>query len=94
MNIQPMHNKLFVVPDEAEEKSKGGIILTDYTKKRPCSGVVIAVGPKVKEIKVGDRIVYGEYPWERQIINEKETFIFTEEDIIAKEVTDDSNPSV
>ena len=89
MNIQPMGNRLFVLPDKEVEKTDGGIILTDFTKKRPCSGVVVSIGPKVKELKVGDRVVYGEYPWEKQIINEKEMYLFTEDDIIAREVTDD-----
>ena len=87
MNIVPLNEKIFVLPDEVVEKTSGGIILTDYSKKRPTSGTIIAVGNKEKERKVGERIIYGEFSGDRRIINfngkDKEIFIMTENDILA-----------
>lgn len=87
MNITPLYDRLFVLPDEVIDKTKSGIILTDFTKKRPTSGTIIAVGSKVKERKVGERIIYGEFSGLRKIINYKgkdtEIFIMTEDDICA-----------
>jgi co-chaperonin GroES (HSP10) len=101
MNIIPLYDRIFVLPDEVVDRTKGGIILTDYTKKRPTSGTVIAVGkgatiecPKCKhlvikptQIKVGMRILYGEFSGIRQVISYKgkdvEIFIMTEDDISA-----------
>lgn len=101
MNIIPLYNRIFVLPDKVVDRTESGIILTDYTKKRPTSGTVIAVGKGVSiecpncqhlvfqptEIKVGMRILYGEFSGIRKIINYKgkevEIFIMTEDDISA-----------
>ncbi len=87
MNIIPLYDRLFILPDEVPEETKGGIILTDFTKKRPTSGTIIAIGSKVKERKVGERIIYGEFSGLRQNIDwngkEIEIFIMTEDDISA-----------
>ena len=87
MNIIPLYDRLFILPDEAPEETKGGIILTDYSKKRPTSGTIVAVGSKVKERKVGERVIYGEFSGLRKNINwngkEIEIFIMTEDDICA-----------
>ena len=87
MNIVPLYDRLFVLPDEAPDKTKSGIILTDITRKRPTSGTIIAVGSKVKERKIGERIIYGEFSGLRKTINYKgediEIFIMTEDDISA-----------
>ena len=47
MNITPYRETIFVLPDKVVDKTDSGIILTDYTKKRPTSGTIIAVGEKV-----------------------------------------------
>ncbi len=87
MNIIPLYDRLFVLPDEAPEETKSGIILTDFTKKRPTSGTIVAVGSKVKERKVGERVIYGEFSGLRQMINLKgkdmEIFVMIEDDILA-----------
>lgn len=87
MNIIPLYDRLFVLPDKAPEETKGGIILSDYTKKRPTSGTIVAVGSKVKERKVGERVIYGEFSGLRQLINLKdkniEIFVMVEDDILA-----------
>lgn len=87
MNIIPLYDRLFVLPDEIVDRTKGGIILTDYSAKRPTSGTIVAVGSKVKERKVGERVIYGEFSGLKQMINlkgkEVEVLIMTEDDICA-----------
>ena len=89
MNIIPLYDLIFIKPDEVVEKTKGGIILSDFTKKRPTSGIIIAIGSKVQERKVGERVSYGEFSGQRITINWKgadtEVFVVREkdEDIIA-----------
>ena len=94
MDIRLLGDRVLVIPHEAPEETKSGIILSDFSKKRPSSGTVYAIGPKVTELKVGDNVIYGEYPWERKLIDGKEMFLFTSEDIIAKEVPHDSSTSL
>ena len=48
MNIIPLRNSIFVLPDKVIDKTNSGLILTDYSKKRPTSGTIIAIGEKFK----------------------------------------------
>ena len=70
MKLKPIGNNIFVLPDKSDEKI-GSIILTDFSKKRPTTGTIIAVGNKVEERKVGERVVYGEFTGQRITINWK-----------------------
>ena len=70
ISIQPLDDRVVVRPEEAEEKTPGGIVLPDTAKEKPARGRVIAVGPgKLLDdgkraplgLKVGDRVIYGKY---------------------------------
>jgi len=77
-----------VLPDNAVETTRSGIVLPDYVKKRQNTGVVLSVGSKVKELKAGDRVLHGEFSInsfaQRWTIDDKEIFIIREEHILAK----------
>lgn len=89
MKIIPYGETIFVLPDTVVDKTKSGIVLTDYTKKRPGSGTIIAIGSKVKQEKfnVGQRILYGEFSGTRQTMTwhkkDVEIFIMTPNDVLA-----------
>ena len=93
MNIQPLADRIIVKPLEAEEKTKGGIVLPDTAKEKPQEGEVMAVGKgkvlengnvQALEIKVGDRVLYGKYSG-TEITTKKgeELLIMREEDVLA-----------
>lgn len=92
LKIRPLGDRIVVEPLEAEEKTKGGIILPDTAKEKPQEGKVVAVGKgKVDEdgktvpmeIKVGDKILYGKYSGTEITIDDKEYIILREEDVLA-----------
>lgn len=87
MDITPLRNCIFVLPDKVIDKTESGIILSDFTKRRPTSGTVIAIGTKVNDFKIGDRVIYGDFSGQKQIISYKnedtEVFLMTEDDILA-----------
>lgn len=93
MDIQPLADRILVKPLEAEEKTKGGIVLPDTAKEKPQEGKVVAVGKgkvtdegKVKspELKKGDRILYGKYSGtEVSTQDGKEYLIMREDDVFA-----------
>lgn len=90
MRVKPVRNCIYVLPDKIVDKTESGIILSDYTKKRPTSGTIIATGPEVKDFKEGQRIIYGQFSGAKCIFKvsatkEVELFIMTEEDILAVE---------
>jgi len=70
INVRPLDDRVLVRPEEAEEKTAGGIVLPDTAKEKPARGEIIAVGiGKLLEngtrvpmsLKVGDRVIYGKY---------------------------------
>uniref|UniRef100_M4CQU3 20 kDa chaperonin, chloroplastic n=1 Tax=Brassica campestris TaxID=3711 RepID=M4CQU3_BRACM len=44
-DLKPLNDRVFIKVAEAEEKTAGGLLLTETTKEKPSIGTVIAVGP-------------------------------------------------
>lgn len=92
INLKPLADRVIVQPKEAEEKTKGGIILPDTAKEKPVEGTIVAAGPgkvaddgkTVKmEVKVGDKVLYGKYSGSDVTIDGNEYLIMRESDIFA-----------
>lgn len=88
--IKPLADRVIVKPAEAEEKTKGGIILPDTAKEKPIEGTIIAVGPgKVGDdgkkveltLKAGDVVLYGKYSGTEVTVDGEEYLIMRESDI-------------
>jgi chaperonin GroES len=89
--FRPLHDRILVKREEAEQKSKGGIIIPDTAKEKPIEGKVIAVGNgkvledgKVHklEVKVGDRILFGKYSGTEIKIEGTEHVILREDEVL------------
>ena len=92
LNINPLGDRIVVKPMEAEEKTKGGIILPDTAKEKPVEGTVVAAGPgrisddgKVitMQIKKGDKVLYGKYSGSEVTVEGEDYLIMRESDIFA-----------
>jgi chaperonin GroES len=93
VELKPLADRIIVKPLEAEEKTKGGIVLPETAKEKPQEGKIVAVGKgkttddgKVVplEVKVGDRVLYGKYTGTEITTREGEEYlIMKEEDIFA-----------
>jgi len=92
MKIKPLGDRLLVKQLEAEEKSKGGIILPDTAKEKPKEGKIEAVGPgKVLEdgkvqplnVKTGDHILFSSYAGTEIKLDGEDYLIMKEEDVLA-----------
>ena len=93
MAIRPLDDRVVVEPMEAEEKTKGGIVLPDAAKEKPTKGKVISVGDgklldngKRAEmlVKKGDQVLYGKYAGTEITVGDKDYLILKENDILAK----------
>lgn len=82
MALKPLKTNVVAVVDKPLEKTKSGILLGE-AKEKPVVAVVFAVGPEVKSIKKGDRIVYKEYSTTEIKVDEKDYIILKEEDVLA-----------
>ncbi len=92
MKVKPLGDKILVEVLEAEEKTKGGIILPDTAKEEKSEGKVIAVGTgkvlesgKVQplEVKRGDRVIFGKYSGDEILIDGKKHKIIKENEVLA-----------
>ena len=69
--------------EEAATKTASGLYLPDKAAEKPKIAKVSKVGKNVKEIKVGDRIVYKSYSTTEVKVDDKEYILVKEEDILA-----------
>ena len=92
MKVKPLADRVLVEVLEAEEKTKGGIILPDTAKEEKTEGKVIAVGAgkmlesgKVQpvEVKKGDRVLFGKYSGDDLVIDGVKHKIVKESEILA-----------
>lgn len=83
MTLQPLADRLVAKPLEAQDKTSSGFYVPDSAKEKPQMGEVVAVGKEVKEIKVGDHVVYSQYKPDSVKIDGDELMIMKEEDVLA-----------
>ena len=82
MKFKPLKDRVFVKYSEEAEKTAGGIYIPESAKEQPQKGVIEAVGSEVKEIKVGDIILFDKYSGSKINIDNNEYLIIKEEDIL------------
>jgi chaperonin GroES len=91
LKFRPLHDRVVVKRIEAEEKSKGGIIIPDTAKEKPQEGEVVAVGPGDRdengklipiELKSGDRVLFGKWSGTEVKLDGDELLIMKESDIM------------
>jgi chaperonin GroES len=49
--FRPLHDRIAILPIEAQEKTVGGIIIPDNAKEKPMQGEVVAVANGAKTIR-------------------------------------------
>jgi chaperonin GroES len=91
MKFRPLHDRVVVRRIDAEEKTKGGIIIPDTAKEKPQEALVVSVGPgrvnddgKVVplDVKKGDKVLFGKYSGSEVTLDGEEHLIIREEDIL------------
>ena len=91
MGFRPLHDRVLVRRVEAEERTKGGIIIPDTAKEKPQEGEVIAVGAGARDeagklveldVKPGDRILFGKWSGTEVILDGEDLIIMKESDIL------------
>ena len=92
MKVKPLGDKILVEVLEAEEMTKGGIILPDTAKEEKTEGKVISTGSgkvlesgKVQalEVKKGDRVIFGKYTGDDILIDGKKHKVMQEKEVLA-----------
>lgn len=92
MSLKPLNDRVIVETIEKERLSAGGIALPETAQEEPQQGIVLAVGPGLRDaqgnripldVAVGDTIVFSRYGGSTLKINGKTLLILREEEIFA-----------
>ena len=81
--IQPLADYVVAEQEEAQTKTASGLYLPDNAKEKPKTAKVLAVGKEVKNVKSGDRIIYGGYSNTEVKLDGKEYILIKEENVYA-----------
>lgn len=91
MIVKPLGDRVVIKNIEAEETTKGGLILTSASKEKPQMAEVIAVGPGgmvdgkevVMNVKAGQKVIYSKYAGTEVKVDGNELIIVRQNDILA-----------
>lgn len=81
--IQPLADYVVAEGEEAETKTASGLYLPEKAAEKPKIAKVVAVGKDVKQLKVGDRILYKSYSTTDVKVGSDEYILVKEEDVLA-----------
>ncbi|NJD55816.1 MAG: co-chaperone GroES [Nitrospirae bacterium] len=82
MKFRPLKDRVFVSYSEEGEKTAGGIYIPDSAKEKPQKGTVEAIGSEVKDVKVGNTILFDKYSGSKVNMDGTDYLIVKEEDIL------------
>src|SRR5262245_2225834 len=92
MKIVPVNDKIIVKRMEAEEKTKGGIVLPDSAKEKPKQGKVLSLGDgkllangkrQAFMVREGDKVLFTSWAGSEVTVDGQEYLIMTEDDLLA-----------
>ena len=91
MKLKPLADRVIIKMVEAEETTKGGIILTGSAQEKPEVAEVLAVGPGgmvdgtevTMTVKVGDKVITSKYSGTQVKLDGEELTIVRQGDILA-----------
>ncbi len=91
MKIKPLGDRVVIKNLEAEETTRGGIILTNSAKEKPVMAEVLAVGPGgnvdgkeiVMHVAEGQKVIYSKYAGTEVKLEGEEYIIVRQSDILA-----------
>jgi len=91
MKIRPLHDRVVIRRMEEETTSAGGIVLPGSAAEKPTQGEVVAVGNgqvtdngvRALDVKVGDKVMFGQYSGTEIKVDGEDLLIMSENDIVA-----------
>ena len=92
VKVRPLGDKVLLRRLDAQEKSKGGIVIPDTAKEKPREGRVVAVGTGrttddgdlvAFQVKKGDRVLFSSYAGTEIKLEGRDFVIMGEDDILA-----------
>ena len=83
MTLKPLKDRVVAKVEKPAETTASGLLLPSDSKEKPSFAVVEAVGPDVKSVKKGNKIIYKEYSTTNVKLDDVDYIIVDEKDILA-----------
>ena len=83
MTLKPLKDRVVAKVEKPAETTASGLLLPSDSKEKKAFAVVESVGPDVKSVKKGDKIIYKEYSTTNVKIEDVDYIIVDEKDILA-----------
>jgi chaperonin GroES len=89
--MKPLGDRVVIKNLEAEETTRGGIILTNSAKEKPVMAEIVAVGPGgnvdgkevTMQVSVGQKVIYSKYAGTEIKLDGQEYIILRQSDLLA-----------
>ncbi|HIE65087.1 MAG: co-chaperone GroES [Nitrospira sp.] len=82
MKFKPLKDRVFVSYSDEPEKTSSGLYIPDAAKEKPQQGNIEAIGSEVKEVKIGNTILFDKYSGSKIKLDDQDYLILKEEDIL------------
>ena len=91
MRIKPLFDKVVIKVNDADEKTKSGIVLPSAAQEKQQVATVLAVGEggiidgkeETMQVKVGDKVLFSKYAGSEFKLDGEEVVIIRQNDILA-----------
>lgn len=81
--MKPLRNEVIIQAVKQEVTTASGIVLPDAIPPKQTTGIIIAVGKDVKEVKENNNVLFGEHSYVELSINENNVLFIKESNILA-----------
>ena len=82
-SIKVLGDRVLILPDPAEKMTKSGLYIPDTAQEKPTTGTVVGAGGDCKEVRNGDRVMYGKFAGTEIELNGEKLRMVRESDIFA-----------
>jgi len=82
MNLKPRHSYVHVVRDTPPTHTEGGLLIPEQARALLNTGTIVAVGPSVTDLKVGDHVLWTEVAGTEMRVLNQSILLMKEVDII------------
>ncbi len=82
VKFKPLKDRVFVSYSDEPEKTSSGLYIPDAAKEKPQQGNIEAIGSEVKEVKIGNTILFDKYSGSKIKLDDQDYLILKEEDIL------------
>ena len=83
MTLKPLKDRVIAKVEKPAETTASGLLLPSDSKEKSSFAIIEAVGPDVKSVKKGNKIIYKEYSTTNVKVDDTDYIIVDEKDILA-----------